>query len=113
VLRPGGVLAACVWDYSGEMPLLQGFWAAAHEVAPAAAAEHDEGARMPWCRGGELAGLWSGLGLLGVRAAALRSHADYESFEDLWAPFSRRRGPGRRQVSASPSSATRGPRDSE
>ena len=26
VTRPGGVVAACVWDYAGEMPLLRAFW---------------------------------------------------------------------------------------
>ena len=87
VLRRGGVLAACVWDYSGGMPLLEAFWAAAHEVAPAAAATQDEGARMRWCREGELAELWAELGLRDIRAAALRARASYDDFDDLWAPF--------------------------
>ena len=34
VTRPGGVVAACVWDYAGEMTLLRAFWDAAREVDP-------------------------------------------------------------------------------
>ena len=39
VTRAGGVVAACVWDYAGEMTLLREFWRAAAEVAPERAAE--------------------------------------------------------------------------
>ena len=35
VTRPGGVVASCVWDYAGEMTLLQAFWDAAREIEPA------------------------------------------------------------------------------
>lgn len=93
VARPGGVLAACVWDYSGGMPLLEAFWAAAHEVAPQIAREHDEGARMRWCRDGELAALWNELGLREVRSSALHARAAYRGFDDLWAPFPAGVGP--------------------
>ena len=93
VLRPGGVLAACVWDYSGGMPLLQAFWAAAREVAPEAAAQQDEGRNMRWCREGELAVLWEELGLRDVRATVLRAHASYEGFDDLWGPLEAGVGP--------------------
>jgi SAM-dependent methyltransferase len=87
VTRPGGVLAACVWDYAGEMTLLRAFWDAARDVAPERAAAHDEGTVMRWCRDGDLADLWTHAGLKQVRFGALRVHAGYESFEDLWAPF--------------------------
>src|SRR3954469_25423252 len=86
VTRPGGLIAACVWDYSGEMQMLRAFWDAAHEVSPAAAARHDE-ATMRLGREGELAQLWQDGGLLRIRSTPLRARARYESFEDLWAPF--------------------------
>jgi len=92
VTRGGGVVAACVWDYSGEMTLLRAFWDAAREVEPERAAAQDE-ARMRWCRDGELAELWTRGGLQQVRAAALRVHAGYTDFEDLWAPFPAGVGP--------------------
>jgi SAM-dependent methyltransferase len=34
VLRPGGVIAACVWDYPGEMTMLRVFWDAATALDP-------------------------------------------------------------------------------
>jgi len=86
VTRPGGVIAACVWDYSGEMQMLRAFWDAAHEVSPAVAARHDE-ATMRLGQEGELAELWQDAGLLRIRSTPLRARARYENFEDLWAPF--------------------------
>ncbi len=49
VTRPGGTVAACVWDYAGEMTLLRQFWDAAVALDPAAA-PLDEGASMPHCQ---------------------------------------------------------------
>ncbi len=43
-----GVVAACVWDYAGEMQFLRYFWDAATRVDPKAA-ELDEGQRFPLC----------------------------------------------------------------
>jgi len=87
VVRPGGVVASCVWDYAGEMTLLRAFWDAARDVEPERAAAADEGVVMRWCTEDELRGLWEGAGLADVRTGALTARADYESFEDLWAPF--------------------------
>src|SRR5206468_2780397 len=80
VVRPGGVVSSCVWDYSGEMTMLRTFWDAALELDPDAP---DEGATMRFCREGELAGLWEGCGLDDVRQGALVAHADYDSFDEL------------------------------
>jgi SAM-dependent methyltransferase len=93
VTRDGGIAAACVWDYAGEMRLLRAFWDAAREVSPEGAAEHDEGTRMPHCRDGELGELWEDAGLRDVRTGALRVRARYEDFEDLWSPFTAGVGP--------------------
>jgi SAM-dependent methyltransferase len=87
VTRPGGIVAACVWDYAGEMTLLRAFWDAALEVDPKRAAAADEGAVMRWCAEGELAALWGGAGLSGVRSGSLVVRAAYADFEQLWAPL--------------------------
>jgi SAM-dependent methyltransferase len=88
VTRPGGVVAACVWDYAGGMTLLRAFWDAAREVDPdGAAAAADEGAVMRWCAEGELAELWRAAGLRDVRSGPLAASAAYTGFEDLWSPF--------------------------
>jgi SAM-dependent methyltransferase len=87
VTRAGGVVAACVWDYAGEMTLLRAFWDAAREVEPERAAAADEGVVMRWCGEGELAELWHGAGLRDVQFAPLVVRARYAGFEDLWAPL--------------------------
>jgi SAM-dependent methyltransferase len=86
VTRPGGLVASCVWDYSGGMTLLRAFWDAAREVDPEAAAA-DEGAIMRWCGDGELAELWGDAGLEDVRFGQVVAQAGYTDFEDLWSPL--------------------------
>jgi SAM-dependent methyltransferase len=92
VTRPGGTVAAAVWDYAGEMTFLRRFWDAAIAV-DAAAAEHDEGRCMPFCAPDALAGLWSAAGLLDVSVVPTVVSSRYEGFEDLWAPLDRGVGP--------------------
>lgn len=87
VTRSGGIVAACVWDYAGEMTLLRAFWDAAREVDPERAAAADEGVVMRWCAEGELARLWRGAGLRDVRFGPLVVSAAYTDFDDLWSPL--------------------------
>ena len=93
VTRPGGIVAACVWDYAGEMTLLRAFWDAAVELDPERAAAADEGATMRWSGEGELADLWRTVGLAEVRFAPLVVRAGYADFEDLWWPLPTGVGP--------------------
>jgi SAM-dependent methyltransferase len=87
VIRPGGVAAACVWDYPGEMTLLRGFWDAAAALDPDGVADVDERTRMPFARRGELAALWRRAGLREVSDGAVVVSGGYESFDDAWEPF--------------------------
>ena len=87
VTRPGGIVASCVWDYTGEMTLLRAFWDAASEVDPDRGAAADEGAVMGWCADGELAQLWRDAGLADVHSGTLAVRAAYTDFEDLWSPL--------------------------
>jgi hypothetical protein len=87
VTRAGGTVAACVWDYGGEMTLLRGFWDAAREVEPVRGEAGDESNVMKWSGEGDLAQLWQQAGLRDVRFDALHVSASYESFDDLWAPL--------------------------
>ena len=50
VTRPGGVVGACVWDYSGEMPLLRVFWEAAAALDADGAQAADERTQMRFGR---------------------------------------------------------------
>ena len=74
VTRPGGTVAAAVWDYAGEMTLLRRFWDAAVALDPAAA-DRDEGRTMPFCTPEELGELWSTAGLADVSVSAGRRRA--------------------------------------
>lgn len=42
---------------------------------------------MPFCSPRELAGPWREAGLLDVETGELTATVEYESFDDLWAPF--------------------------
>ena len=75
VTRPGGVVAACVWDYAGEMTMLRAFWDAARAVSPEEAAAKADESTMPWSHDGELAELWHRVGLEDVRFGALQARA--------------------------------------
>jgi SAM-dependent methyltransferase len=86
VTRAGGVVAACVWDATS-MPLLRAFWDAALAVAPERAGAIDDGRRVGYERPGELGDLWERHGLLDVTTGELWVEADYEDFDDLFAPF--------------------------
>jgi SAM-dependent methyltransferase len=93
VTRPGGVVAASVWDYAGEMPLLRTFWDTAAELDPEAVETVDERARMRFGRRGELGELWRRAGLGDVEDGEIRASAAYEGFDDLWEPFTQGVGP--------------------
>ena len=56
VTRPGGVVAAAVWDYGDGMTMLRTFWDAAVKLDPTASQRHQR--NMPFSRQGELSGLW-------------------------------------------------------
>jgi SAM-dependent methyltransferase len=99
VTRPGGAVAAAVWDYAGEMILLRRFWDAAIAVDPAAESR-DEGRAMPFCTPGALGALWEDTGLDDVRVSAAVVSAGYRDFEDLWEPLELGVGPSGAFVTA-------------
>ncbi len=90
VVRPGGVVAACVWDFGEGMRVLRAFWDAALALDPEAP---DERATMSFGRDGEIAGLFVESGLREVTSGALHVAASYEDFDDLWAGFAAGVGP--------------------
>lgn len=92
VVRPGGTVAACTWDYADEMTMLRAYWDAAREVAPDEAAQADENT-MRYANHAELADLWRQVGLDDVKSGELWVSAEYEDFDDLWSPFPSGIGP--------------------
>ena len=90
VTKPGGVVAACMWDVpGGGMQMLSAFWRAVRSVTPGVQGEQT---RVGF-REGEIAELLSGAGLEDVRDGTLVTGAHYEDFDDFWQPFTFAVGP--------------------
>ena len=83
VTRPGGVVAACVWDHAGGEGALSRFWAAACELDP----EVDDESDMAGSRGGHLAELLGEAGLEEVEETVLSVSVEHATFDEWWEPF--------------------------
>jgi hypothetical protein len=79
-------VAACFWD-DEEMPLLRSLWDAVRAVAPQALAGANENAQVGLADVGVLRDWWVAATLRDVVLGELEVSADYENFDDLWAPF--------------------------
>jgi SAM-dependent methyltransferase len=86
VARPGGTVAAYVWDYADGMQPIRAFWDAAIELAPSAR-EADEAVRFPLCSPGRLQELFESAGLRDVSTRTIDSEAVFRDFDDYWTPF--------------------------
>ena len=103
VTRPGGVVAACVWDHAGDRGPVSLFWVAVRELDPAATDESD----LAGARAGDLARLFTEAGLSAVRATELTVRARYATFESWWEPYTLGVGPaGAYVASLSPGRVT-------
>lgn len=92
VTRPGGTVAAYVWDYAGEMQLMRRFWDAAAALDPAAR-DLDEGRRFPLCRPEPLERLFRPAGLAAVTVQPIDVPTVFRDFDDYWSPFLGAQGP--------------------
>jgi len=91
-VRPGGVVAAYVWDYAGRMELIRYFWDAAAAL-DGKALELDEGRRFPLCQPEPLHELFTRAGLGGVEAKPIDVDTVFRDFDDYWTPFLGAQGP--------------------
>jgi hypothetical protein len=89
VTRPGGRVAACVWDHAGDQSPLTVFWNAARELEPKA---HDESA-LAGARAGHLVELFAAAGLRAVQDTVLAVSVRHESFAEWWEPYTLGVGP--------------------
>ena len=86
VARPGGIVAAYVWDYAEGMQLMRYFWDAAVALEPNAK-ELDEGRRFSLCNPEPLSRLFLSAGLEDVEVRAIEVPTYFRDFEDYWSPF--------------------------
>jgi SAM-dependent methyltransferase len=92
VTRPGGTVAAYVWDYAGGMQMLRLFWDAASALDRGALAL-DEGRRFPICTREALCELWQDSGLAQIECCHIDVPTVFSSFDDFWSPFLGGQGP--------------------
>jgi SAM-dependent methyltransferase len=98
VTRPGGTVAAAVWDYGEGMEMLRIFWDEAVALNPAADARDER--QMPLSHKGELGALWRKHGLRDVSEQAISIRTRFSSFDDYWLPFVEKQGPAGDYVAA-------------
>jgi SAM-dependent methyltransferase len=86
VTRPGGTIAAYVWDYAGKMRFLREFWDVALKVDPEAEA-FDQGRRFSICSPEGLQVAFRDAGFSAPASRDLDITTQFSSFEEYWAGF--------------------------
>ena len=89
VTRPGGLVAACVWDQAEDLGPLGVFWRAARELDPAVTDE----SRSAGGREGHLGELLRAAGLRQIEDGSLSVSVESPSFEEWWEPYTLGVGP--------------------
>jgi SAM-dependent methyltransferase len=84
VVRPGGTVSACVWDFADGMEMLRLFWDAALELDPEAP---DEARTLRFGGPGEIARLFESAGMHDVVESTLPVSSTYVGFDELWNGF--------------------------
>jgi SAM-dependent methyltransferase len=88
VTKPGGVVAAAVWDFRGGLPPQRVFLDTAAAIDPADGnALRASALSMPLTGPGELADLWSRMGLREIVDTSLTVRMEYRCFADYWEPW--------------------------
>lgn len=96
VTRPGGVVAACVWDFPGRRAPQSAFFSALSAVVDGVDDETDRvGAAT-----GDLAALLRGAGCTGVEESELSVAVGYTGFDEWWEPYTLGVSPAGRQLQA-------------
>lgn len=86
VTRPGGRVAAYVWDYAGGMQMMRNFWDVAIALNPNDASL-DQAERFPICNPGPLQALFEAEGFKQVSTRPIDIPMVFRDFDDFWTPF--------------------------
>ncbi len=96
VTRPGGVVAACVWDLAGGQAPLSLFWKAARQLDLDVADE----SRLAGAREGHLAELFNAAGLREIEEVVFEVSLEHRTFEEWWEPYTGGVGPAGSHVAS-------------
>lgn len=89
VAKPGGTVAASVWDFAGGRAPLSLFWRVAHELDPGVRDESDE----PGAGEGQVEQYFHEAGLVRVQGGELTVRLPYLDPADWWQPYTLGVGP--------------------
>src|SRR3954451_3121018 len=89
VTRPGGLVAASVWDYENDRAPISTFWRAVRALDPSSPGEAD----LAGTREGQLVELFTVAGLEDVRPQLLTIEVAFDGFDEWWEPFTLGVGP--------------------
>jgi len=89
VVRPGGMVAACVWDSFGGMPHQRMLW----DSASALGFDRSRSLFRPLSTAGDIEAAWRKAGLTDVKESMITTRFEYANFDDYWSPFLSGDGP--------------------
>jgi SAM-dependent methyltransferase len=87
VTKPGGLMAAAVWDFKGGLTFLRVLADTAAVLDSGGEAFRAKQFSAPFTGAGELAATWSSIGLKDVVQTSLTIRMDFASFSDYWTPW--------------------------
>jgi ubiquinone/menaquinone biosynthesis C-methylase UbiE len=87
VTKPGGTVAACMWDLRGGLVFGRMFWDTAAALDPKAVEARRQTMSRPITRQGGIAGEFKTAGLQNVQETVLTIAMNFTDFENFWAPF--------------------------
>ena len=94
IVRPGGTVAACVWDSFGALPPMRMMW----DVATGLGLAETPKLLRPLSTLGELSAMWRDAGFDDVKEDVLTVRFDYANFDDYWTSLAEGDGPPRQFI---------------
>ncbi len=98
VTRPGGVVAACVWDFAGGRAPQSLFFSALGSVVTGI----DDESHRVGARAGDLAALLREAGCTRIEESELTVDVEYPGFDEWWTPYTFGVSPAGKQLEALP-----------
>ncbi|NLS05207.1 class I SAM-dependent methyltransferase [Rhizobium sp. P32RR-XVIII] len=93
VVRPGGTVAAAVWDHLGGMPVMRMMVDTVAALSEAGRQLRSRYCFQPMMQPGEMKRAFVEQGLMDVAETQLLIRMEYQNFADFWAPIAAGEGP--------------------